>query len=95
MRFISARRYFRALATVLLSVSLPGAVSAAQQGLEKKALEGAQWELHALGITDEATRSRLVTMACRRPVTIAIVGEGGVSESSLSSTIKAQPATSQ
>ncbi|GEM_PF-3268278 len=49
----------------------------------KKNLEGAHWELHALGIVNEQMRSQLVTMAVRRPVTVAIVGLGGVSKSLL------------
>jgi len=58
---------------------------------EKKTLEGAAWELQALGITDEQMRARLVTKAVRRPVTIAIVGISGVSESALSNYFKPSP----
>jgi len=45
-------------------------------------LTGADWELHALGVT---TPRRLAALRAevRRPVTIAIVGQGGVSQSLL------------
>lgn len=51
----------------------------------KKTLQGADWELQALGITDEQTLGWLRSMAGRRRVKVAIVGLGGVSQSLLSS----------
>jgi len=47
------------------------------------AFEGALWELRALGVADEGIRGRLMAIASRRPVTVAVVGLGGVSQKRL------------
>jgi len=44
------------------------------------ALNGADWELHALGVTTAQRLSELRAAATVRPVTLAIVGQGGVSK---------------
>jgi hypothetical protein len=46
-------------------------------------LQGADWELRALGVADNATLQWMQALARRRPVTLAVVGEGGVSQSAL------------
>jgi len=44
---------------------------------------GAEWELRALGVPEGARRDALRELPKRRPVTLAIVGHGGVSASQL------------
>jgi hypothetical protein len=70
--------------SLLIMATSPGAFAAADAPAEaKKTLQGAEWELQTLGITDEQARQGLRDLARRRPVTMAIVGEGGVSRSLL------------
>ncbi|MBM3476138.1 MAG: hypothetical protein FJX75_22945, partial [Armatimonadetes bacterium] len=45
--------------------------------------QGADWELRALGVADNATLQWMKACARRRPVTLAVVGEGGVSQAAL------------
>ncbi len=68
-------------AMVLCAVALPllGALSWAQA----PALTGADWELRALGVTTPERLETLRAEASQRPVTLAIVGQGGVSKSLL------------
>jgi len=49
----------------------------------EKVLQGADWELRTLGVTGEPMLQWVRAMARRRPVTLAVVGEGGVSEAEL------------
>jgi hypothetical protein len=53
----------------------------------KKTLSGADWEHQTLGVTDETTLQWLRAMAKRRPVTMAVVGEGGVSRAELAAVL--------
>lgn len=77
----------RAWLSVFLTMLPPRAIV----GADKQLLDSGHWELHALGITDEAARGRLVAMAARRSVTIAVVGIGGVSRSALANYLDAPP----
>jgi len=52
--------------------------------------EGARWELTALGVTTEDRLTGLCNLSCRRPVTLAIVGTGGISRHQLSSQLDGQ-----
>ena len=49
----------------------------------EKPLEGADWELRVLGVPDDAALQSMKALAARRPVTLAIVGEGGVSQAAV------------
>jgi hypothetical protein len=49
----------------------------------QEALTGADWELRALGVRDAAMLRDLAALARARPVTLAIVGTGGISRSLL------------
>jgi len=53
-------------------------------GAAQEPLTGADWEIRALGVRDATMLAELKELAHRRPVTIAIVGQGGVSRSLLS-----------
>lgn len=66
-------------ALVVLAVPLWCQVSLVQEAV----LAGADWEAHALGITTPERLAAVRAAAVRRPVTLAIVGQGGVSESLL------------
>ena len=52
--------------------------------------EGARWELTALGVTGEDRLSELRSLSDRRPLTLAIVGTGGISRRQLSSRLDGQ-----
>ena len=54
---------------------------------EESSLKGADWELHALGVTTKARLAQLRALSGRRPVTLAIVGQGGVSKERLASVL--------
>jgi hypothetical protein len=66
-------------ALLVVAVSLWGQASRAQDGV----LTGADWEAHALGITTPERLAAVRAAAVRRPVTLAIVGQGGVSKALL------------
>lgn len=65
----------------LALVTVLGALAGAAWSQE--ALTGADWELRALGVRDEAMLGDLASLARARPVTLAIVGTGGISRSLL------------
>ncbi len=65
---------------VLLGALLLAGAAAAQEPPEPT---GAEWELRALGVPAGERLEALRTIADRRPVTLAIVGQGGVSTSLL------------
>jgi len=52
--------------------------------------QGARWELTALGLTTNGRLTDLRSLSGRRPVTLAIVGTGGISRRQLSSRLDAQ-----
>ena len=52
--------------------------------------QGAHWELTALGVTGEDRLTDLRSLSDRRPVTLAIVGTGGISRRQLSSRLDGQ-----
>ena len=52
--------------------------------------KGARWELTALGVTGEDRLTDLRSLSDRRPVTLAIVGTGGISRRQLSSRLDGQ-----
>jgi len=74
-----ARRW----AVVLAALLLVG-VAAAQEPPEPT---GAEWELRALGVPAGERLEALRAIADRRPVTLAIVGQGGVSASLLAAAL--------
>ena len=62
----------------------------AGSGDSEEVPNAARWELSALGVTTEDRLTDLRNLSCRRPVTLAIVGTGGISRRQLSSRLDGQ-----
>ncbi|HQK95762.1 MAG TPA: hypothetical protein PLD23_19850 [Armatimonadota bacterium] len=72
-------RHLRTMTLCAVALLLLGGLSRAQA----PGLTGAEWELRALGVTTPERLEALRADANKRPVTLAIVGQGGVSKSLL------------
>ena len=70
---------------VVCAVALPSAMALTDDAAEPT---GAAWELRALGVAHD-WQEQALREAVRRPVTLAIVGQGGVSKSKLQPLLEA------